>query len=215
LNSPASSAESKIRRGESGGAEAESSAARWGDDEDSLAAPPDGDKTGHFWMLFALLVLAAGTLIALQARRPALPSEFADLLLPPLEVGGWLNTDRPLAADDLRGKVVLVNFWATDCPGCVLQLPLLESYARRFAEEDVVIVGLTPEKNTFGEVKRFVEREPGIIWPIGYGAGFAFEMMGIGLTPTYILYDRSGKSVWGGHTLRGVDDATIEALARK
>ena len=194
---------SPVSRAEGGEPEAESSAA------------PDGDKTGHFWILFVLLVLAAGTLIALQARRPRPPSPFAGRELPPLEVGGWLNTEGPLTADDLRGKVVLVNFWATDCPGCVLQLPTLVSFAERFAEEDVVVLGLTPEKNTFGEVRRFIEREPGVTWPNGYGAGFVFELMGIGITPTYILYDRSGKSVWGGHTLRGVDDATIGALARE
>src|SRR5688500_7597794 len=87
--------------------------------------PPEPDKAGHFWMLFVLLVLAAGTLVVLQAGRPEPPSEFAGRALPPLELGGWINTDGPLSPDDLRGKVVLVNFWTTDCPGCVLQLPNL------------------------------------------------------------------------------------------
>jgi hypothetical protein len=38
--------------------------------------------------------------------------------------------------------------------------------------------------------------------------------LGIHGTPTYILFDRTGRSVWGGHTLDGLDDAAVAALAK-
>ena len=190
-----------------------SDAARWGDDE-SVYKPLDSDKTGHFWMLFALLVLAAATLIVLQAGRPVPPSEFQGRALPPLEVAGWLNTDGPLAADDLRGKVVVLNFWATDCPGCVRQLPELASFEKRFRDEGVVVIGLTPESDALGHLTRFLDRVPELRWPVGHGAGVVFALMNAQFTPTYILFDRTGKSTWGGHTIAELEEATIEALAK-
>ena len=62
--------------------------------------------------------------------------------------------------------------------------------------------------------QKFVAKEK-IDWPIGYGAGFAFETMAIEFTPTYVLYDRSGRGIWGGHSLYGLDDVIVAELAKK
>ena len=53
----------------------------------------------------------------------------------------------------------------------------------------------------------------GLDWPIGYGAQMPFAVMGIEALPTLVLFDKSGKSVWAGHSLSGLDDAAIAALA--
>lgn len=162
-----------------------------------------------------MLLIAAGALLALQWRRPTLPGPLADLALPSLHVAGWINTDRPLSTDDLRGKVVLFDFWSTTCGPCVRQLPDLAKLRERFRDEEVVIIGLTPESNDAGQVSQFVESMAGLDWPIGYGAGFTFELTGIGATPTYVLYNREGRSVWAGHSLDEVEDELIKALAKK
>jgi hypothetical protein len=52
-------------------------------------------------------------------------------------------------------------------------------------------------------------------WPNGYGVQLAYEILNIYGTPTYLLYDRSGRSVWGGHTLDGLEDAVTALLATK
>ena len=166
-------------------------------------------------MLFALLVLAAVTLLVMQAGRPGPPEPLVGLALPPLEVDGWLNTEGPLTAGDLRGQVVLVNFWSTSCPTCVVDVPNLVEFYEKFHDQGLTIVGLTPETATLGYLEQFVESAPGLEWPIGYGAGFVFELMSIPGTPTYILYDRTGRSVWAGHSLDGLEDAAIAALAAK
>jgi hypothetical protein len=76
-------------------------------------------------------------------------------------------------------------------------------------------VGLAPESSDAVEdVKRLVAREK-IDWPVGYGATFDFETMAIEHTPTYVLYDRSGRSIWGGHSLYGLDDVLIAELAKR
>jgi thiol-disulfide isomerase/thioredoxin len=167
------------------------------------------------WPLLLVIVLAAAVLIAVQLRRPKPPNPFVGLGLPPIEAGGWLNAEEPLAAEALRGNVVLIDFWATDCPRCITDMSEIADFRKRFTDQGVKVVGLTHEPVTELErVKQYVESAK-IDWPIGYGAGFTYELMGIKGTPTYILFDRSGRSVWGGHSLNGLDDATIAALAKK
>jgi thiol-disulfide isomerase/thioredoxin len=176
---------------------------------------PEPERRGAFWPLLALLGLAAGLLIVLQSRRAEPFNRWAGRALPPLEAAGWLNTDEPLAPDDLRGKVVLVDFWASWCQPCLAHMPELVEYHERFAGRGVTIVGLTAEPPAAVErVKQVIERM-GIDWPIGYGAELTYNALGIPGTPTYILYDRTGRSVWGGHSLNGLEDATVAALAKQ
>jgi hypothetical protein len=51
-------------------------------------------------------------------------------------------------------------------------------------------------------------------WPIGYGAGFTFQVGDIQFLPTYVLYDGEGRAIWGGHRLNELDDAVVKALAK-
>jgi hypothetical protein len=51
-------------------------------------------------------------------------------------------------------------------------------------------------------------------WPVGHGVSLAFEQMEIQWLPTYILFDRTGRSVWGGSELGSAEDAIVAALAR-
>jgi thiol-disulfide isomerase/thioredoxin/sugar lactone lactonase YvrE len=51
----------------------------------------------------------------------------------------WLNTDGPLRLDDLRGKVVLLDFWASCCINCLHVIPDLKRLERKYSDELVVI----------------------------------------------------------------------------
>jgi thiol-disulfide isomerase/thioredoxin len=177
-------------------------------------AEPREPRRG-FWPLLALLVVAAGVLIGLQARRPEPVNAWAGRALPPLEVDGWLNTEKPLTAEDLRGNVVLVDFWATTCGYCLRHVPQLAEFHKRYGKQGVLLVGLTAEPASVVDGIKQVVEVTGIDWPTGYGAGVAFNALGVFGTPTYVLYDRTGRSVWGGHSLDGLEEATVAALARK
>jgi cytochrome c biogenesis protein CcmG, thiol:disulfide interchange protein DsbE len=165
-------------------------------------------------MLLALIVLAATILIAIQMRRPTPVGAYVGLPLPPLHASGWLNTDGPLTTADLAGKVVLVDYWATWCGPCMSAMPKLVAFQQRFQGTGMMVVGLTSEDGAALEQVRNVAASRGMVWPIGYGAGPTFQMMGIRGIPMYVLYDRSGTSVWGGHSLAGLEEAVIAALAK-
>jgi thiol-disulfide isomerase/thioredoxin len=57
----------------------------------------------------------------------------------------WLNTP-PLQSQDLRGKVVVVNFWTYSCINCLRTLPYLRTWAEKYRDRGLVVIGVhTPE----------------------------------------------------------------------
>jgi thiol-disulfide isomerase/thioredoxin len=133
-----------------------------------------------------------------------------------LEVAGWLNTDAPPTAASLRGRVVLIDFWATWCVYCVEEMPDLVEFHRRYQDQGLVLIGLTPEMSEeVPQVASYVASVDGLTWPIGYGAVITLDIMGIGEFPTLVLFDRSGQSVWAGASIHGLEEAVVKALAEE
>lgn len=94
---------------------------------------------------------------------------------------------------DLRGKVVLVNFWATWCPPCRKEMPDLETLYGRFGSKGFVVLGISDEEAA--KVEPFI-RERKISFPVlldpGRIVNDAFVVEGI---PKSFVYDREGKLV--------------------
>jgi len=61
-------------------------------------------------------------------------------------IAHWLNTDKPLTLKDLRGKVVLVDFWTYTCINCIRTLPYVTSWYEKYKDQGFVVIGVhTPE----------------------------------------------------------------------
>ncbi len=94
---------------------------------------------------------------------------------------------------ELRGQVVLVNFWATWCPPCRKEMPDLDSLYQRFQGQGLVVLAISDEDAV--KVKPFIE-ERKIAYPIlldpGRKVNEQFQVEGI---PKTFLYDRKGKLV--------------------
>lgn len=71
---------------------------------------------------------------------------------------------RPVSLEDYRGKVVLVNNWATWCPPCRAEMPILETYYQDHKDEGFVLIGIDAGEPA-NEVEEFVENY-GISFPI-------------------------------------------------
>ena len=94
---------------------------------------------------------------------------------------------------ELRGKVVLVNFWATWCPPCRKEMPDLDALYARFGDKGFVVLGISDEKAA--KVEPFV-RERKISFPVLLDPGRKVnEMFVVEGIPKSFVYDRDGKLV--------------------
>jgi thiol-disulfide isomerase/thioredoxin len=105
------------------------------------------------------------------------------------------STGKPLDLRRFRGKVVVVNLWATWCGPCVTEMPTLANLQKRYEGTDLVVVPISVDRKTaIDDVKSFIGVHPPL--PIYNDASFAIPMKlkVLGL-PTTIIYDREGREV--------------------
>jgi thiol-disulfide isomerase/thioredoxin len=75
---------------------------------------------------------------------------------------------RSIRLSDYRGKVVVLNFWATWCPPCRAETPELIKWQGKYRRQGLQIIGVTHPPQTLSEVRRFVRREK-VNYPVGLG----------------------------------------------
>ena len=114
---------------------------------------------------------------------------------PPFETRN-LDGD-PVSLEDYRGKVVLLNVWATWCDPCVRELPELERLHQQLESKGFTVVGLNADVRTKLPAVRTMVIHNDLSFPIWLDfdskAQVAFELRGY---PTSFLIDREGKIRW-------------------
>lgn len=99
---------------------------------------------------------------------------------------------RPLTADSLRGRVVLVNLWATWCAPCRVEMPALQQLADSYAPDGLVVLGLSVDRGPPEAVDRFLA-ERGIRYPVAIVDDRTVAAFGnVRGYPTSLLLDRDG-----------------------
>lgn len=114
----------------------------------------------------------------------------------------------PVTDESLRGKVVLVNFWATWCPPCRFEMPGFQRVYEDRKDEGFVILGVSTDNAGVGTVRAFLE-ERGITYPVAMATSRVVQDFGgVQALPTSILIGRDGtirqqvKGVFAEPTLR-------------
>ena len=112
---------------------------------------------------------------------------------PPNFTGPVLHS-RPLSLTDLRGKVVIVNFWASWCLECRPEMPVLESLHRQLAARGLAIVGINAREDRRA-VARYAE-ELRLTFPLVLDpAGEVNALYGVIGLPTTFVVGRDGRAV--------------------
>ncbi len=150
------------------------------------------------WFLLAgFLAVAVGLLVARRPLGFAAPAEKQPLSKAPELEGGvsWLNTASPLRLKDLRGKIVLLDFWTYCCINCMHILPDLEKLEKKYPNELVVIgvhsAKFENEKESDNIRKAILRYE--IRHPVVNDADMAiWKRYGVSSWPSFVLIDPEG-----------------------
>src|SRR5262245_33676373 len=107
------------------------------------------------------VIIAAAAIIVLHSEKPVVPTANAAVADegPMPELGGavaWLNS-APLSRESLRGKVVLVNFWTYSCINSLRELPYIKSWAAKYKDAGLVVIGVHAPEFGFEKERANVE----------------------------------------------------------
>lgn len=144
--------------------------------------------------LLSAIVLPVLCVGMLAAAQPAIGS-------PAPEFGGKqfhnlpATMSSPVTLASLRGRVVLIDFWATWCGPCVATIPHLIELHHKYADQGLVIVGHTDGSSTNLEAFIKSKNMPYLI-SVGADIGDAYGVSGI---PAVFVIDPDGKVAWQGH----------------
>jgi cytochrome c biogenesis protein CcmG, thiol:disulfide interchange protein DsbE len=179
--------------------------------------PPGSRRHGRGWVVAgAVLVIAAGG--PAKAEGPALTSLLTPLnlvgyrpgTLPPSFSGQTLDA-QPLSTSALRGKVSVLNFWASWCQECRPEMPMLERIHRELASRGLLIIGINARESK-DAVRRY-GRDLGLTFPLVLDPEGKINLLYgvVGLPATFVV-GRDGRAVafavgpreWNGAAARAL-----------
>lgn len=99
---------------------------------------------------------------------------------------------QPITLAALRGKVVWLNFFASWCPPCQQETPILRSIADDYADRGLAVVGISVQETTVSDVKSYAERYR-LRYTIGFdGSGHVLREYKVFALPTQLFLDTNG-----------------------
>jgi cytochrome c biogenesis protein CcdA/thiol-disulfide isomerase/thioredoxin len=158
----------------------------------AMQARPDAAMQGA-----PAMMRAAGADPAMQAAASAASDLPVEGELPSL--GGavqWLNS-APLTAAELRGKVVLIDFWTYSCINCLRALPYVKAWADKYRDQGLVVIGVHAPEFAFerdvGNVTAAVKRY-GVDYPVAIDNNYAiWRAFGNQYWPAHYFIDAQGR----------------------
>jgi thiol-disulfide isomerase/thioredoxin len=109
---------------------------------------------------------------------------------PALQVTGWLN-GKPVTLASLKGKIVVLDFWATWCGPCIASIPHNNELAAKYKDQGVVFIGVCHPRG----VEKMAEtvRQHGLKYPTAKDPrGATIKAYGVNSYPDYYIIDQKG-----------------------
>jgi sugar lactone lactonase YvrE/peroxiredoxin len=91
---------------------------------------------------FAMMVIAGVSMIAAPGARAADSAAVAPRAADFTPADGWLNTEKPISIKDLKGQVVVLDFWTYCCINCIHIMPDLKAIEEKYKNDPVVVIGV-------------------------------------------------------------------------
>jgi len=146
-------------------------------------------------IIFALMVVVVAGLLLLAKFKGKFPAHTASVAVKGHDSPDFVLADlqgHAVKLSDLRGKVVVLNFWATWCPPCKEEIPWFVELQKRYGAQGLQIVGVSMDDGDQKDVEKFAA-ENAINYPILLGKDNVAEQYGgIDRLPTTFYIDRNG-----------------------
>jgi thiol-disulfide isomerase/thioredoxin len=128
----------------------------------------------------------------------------------------WLNTDKPLSLAELRGKIVLLDFWTFCCINCMHVIPDLKKLEEKYPQE-LVVIGVHSAKFTNEQGSEAIRQailRYGVVHPVVNDKDFQiWSSYGIHAWPSFVLINPNGKII-GVHSGEGIYEPFDEIIGR-
>jgi len=140
----------------------------------------------------------------------------------------WQLSNKPTAPDvtfttidgksismtELKGKVVLVNFWATDCPGCIKEMPDLIKTYHQYKLKGLEVIAVAMHYDQASQVLNY-SKDQALPFPVMHdtSAEVSNRFGKVSLTPTAFIYDKQGYLLQ--RTMGELDFAALQQLLNK
>jgi thiol-disulfide isomerase/thioredoxin len=139
-------------------------------------------------MLFAGIRIARNNRASGVGKGQLVGSLAPDFELPALD-------GKPLKLSDLRGKAVLLNFWATYCGPCKIEMPWFVELQKEYGPQGFQIVGVAMDDASTDDIAKFA-KQLGVNYPVLIGKdSVADSYGGVSVLPTTFFVDRDGKLI--------------------
>ncbi|WP_413437500.1 TlpA disulfide reductase family protein [Sulfuriferula sp. GW1] len=144
------------------------------------------NKRYHKYVLITVVLgaLAVALFLGLTQKTPAPQVTFTDL------------TGKKISMQSLHGKMVLVNFWATTCPGCVEEMPHIVETYNQYHDKGFEVIAVAMSYDPPSYVLRF-KQQRALPFPVALDVqgNLAHQFDDVKLTPTSYLIDKDGNIV--------------------
>jgi peroxiredoxin len=97
---------------------------------------------------------------------------------------------KSMKLSDLKGKAVLLNFWATYCPPCVKEMPMFQTFFEKYQDKNFVILGISADQS--GDVAAEFIKKMGITYPIGMATKKIVQLYKVYGLPTSFMLNKQG-----------------------
>lgn len=157
------------------------------------------------------LLLAAGLLVSMFLMAPSVQA--ATTPMPSFQLTP-VNRSKTIDSSAYRGKVLLINFWATWCPPCREELPGFVKVQKELGPKGFTVIGISIDTSGVSVVRRFLKRM-GITYPVGMSNSQVLDAFGgIQAIPISFLVNRKGEIVksYQGYADHAMVKADVERL---
>ena len=155
-------------------------------------------------LCFALPVRPQTDLVEVNSRKAAPDFTLAD------------SKEATIKLSNYKGRVVLLDFWATWCEGCKVEIPWYMEFQKKYKESGLSVVGVSVDDDGWKSVKPFIEAKQ-VNYPVVIGNWDLAGRFGSTSLPVTLLIDRNGKIADShvGMVDKGAFDREIQMLLKE